>query len=697
MGKSKSSRSRSRTKLRQQSWPSIPQSMAAAVAAAAADEDKQLINIHGYGGGGGGGGSVGGDGSGQLLAEIRQKLVSSKPADRHFGANMIVQSMTNFDNYTDTELKQLVRTLSPLCLDRAENCRNAATDSLCYLSSLSDRLCDLMVAADVMTPIAELFGQHFAATDYWTKQDNNTNGSRHLSRQLSDQIYINCCRLVANLCCTSVKAIDIFNKSAKLLTQILVNGLRAVVDPSISEVAIASAQCISVVSEDNRLPELYVTENVDFIRQLMQCPTATTTTVGDNSSTTLYLAVLCAQIAYNMTTTTTTAATIDDTSPALDVIFAVIDNVLSRPCHTDITDLATNIQQFLDTNKDIDNLRDNYRNVKNLILAKRSALELIANIIGGSGDDEAVDDDEDMDYSDCDDDGIDDDDVVVESGDIDDVDDDNKRLASGLSPKIESMIVAMGLIDKIGQHLCPLDRQLSDKLSATGFGTEIVECIQTIQLCSMTCLHNLVDCMSKQFSRTSLLNEQIWRYIYSIVFGDNNTHQNDIPVHQQCNQQLLEESVNTMRALVAGNQQLSLSVSDLDKLWANCLRLQQWTTGDGCSMAYKINVINLMSLCGQRSEDIGFIERLTELLLSGLVSAAGDLVVRAELIDALIDMHSEDHKTDPVLIKLNLISRLKSAALVFRKEVNNSRSAKSSPIVSTVHMNVMPFIKYNYY
>ena len=147
-----------------------------------------------------------------LLTEIKTKLVSGRPAERHLAADMISSSMANFDNYTDKELIELIRILSPICLDRVENCRNAAIDSLwysmssittnwslnwstisltSYLSSISDRVCDLMVGADVMTPLITLFNKFFGSDAFiWSKTQKS---------ELISQIYVNSCRLLTNL------------------------------------------------------------------------------------------------------------------------------------------------------------------------------------------------------------------------------------------------------------------------------------------------------------------------------------------------------------------------------------------------------------------------------------------------------------------------------------------------------------------
>jgi hypothetical protein len=68
--------------------------------------------------------------SDELLDEIMCKLTSGKPSERHLGAEMISNSISNLDNYKKEQLVQLIRTLSPLCCDRAHNCRYAAVDAL---------------------------------------------------------------------------------------------------------------------------------------------------------------------------------------------------------------------------------------------------------------------------------------------------------------------------------------------------------------------------------------------------------------------------------------------------------------------------------------------------------------------------------------------------------------------------------------
>ncbi|CAG2172249.1 unnamed protein product [Oppiella nova] len=621
MGKSK--RKTRLSSLRHQSWPVLP--TGAALVGDNGSDDGIPVPVIGR----------------EVVADIRDKLRSHRPADRHLALDMMCQSMANFDDTPDKDISELIRTVSPMCADRAEKCRLGAADCLwyicvdnhalrhvdvmykrCYLSSLSDRMCDLMISADVMTPLMAAFNQYFSAPDWLA---SSVGPKAHLSAQLKPQIYVNLCRLLTNLCGTSDKALHLFNASN--VWQILVTGMKSWdVD---SEVAIASAQCLSVAAEENPIPGLKSAENIDFIRDLcLKSPL---------NSSQMHLSVLTATMAHDMDVVASGAVTMEQ-------VFTLIDTTLSAQCLPQMRELAVNIQQFVDNEKDIDFLRQNYLNVKNAVLAKRVALELVTNMTGadtgtGSSDEgEGMDcDDEDMEASDADD-------MDSNVGDENDV----KPFESTISEELEVIILGKGLLAKIGDHLCPVDDELRDQLMRHSFGAEIVNCIQSIQLCALICVHNLVDCISPA---KLPISEQLWKYIYNTVF-DNNPGADTDP--------LVEEATNTIRALIARTPGVAISADDLQKLCIYCQK--------SGSVGVKCNVINVMSVCGQRSQDMEFVERVAGMLLQGLESER-DLRLRAELLDALIDIFSEDLRTDAVALRLDLINRMKGPAVLFRKEV----------------------------
>ncbi len=170
--------------------------------------------------------------------------------------------------------------------------------------------------------------------------------------------------------------------------------------------------------------------------------------------------------------------------------------------------------------------------------------------------------------------------------------------------------------------------------------------IESVKQCSLTCIHNLVLCVPNEKLG---INELIWNRIYSIAFYSNEYN-------------LIEESTNTMRAIITRYSDISLSSDELEKLCLIC-------HNKNASNNLKINVIKLMSLLAERSVDLEFIEKISSLLITALQNEV-DLVIRAELLDAFIDIFSEDYKTDTILKKTDLIKKLKECALSFKKEVS---------------------------
>lgn len=165
-----------------------------------------------------------------------------------------------------------------------------------------------------------------------------------------------------------------------------------------------------------------------------------------------------------------------------------------------------------------------------------------------------------------------------------------------------------------------------------------------VQMSSLACIHNLV--LSLPNDKIGI-NIEVWNQICAIVFSN-------------CDSNLIEEATNTMRAMISINKDIILSDEELEKL---CLLCNSSTA----SIAIKVNVIKIMGHLAERSTDLQFIEKVSCLLLEGLKNES-NLVLKAEIFDAIIDIFSEDNKTDAVLKKLDL-NKLKEFAKIFKKEV----------------------------
>lgn len=116
-----------------------------------------------------------------------------------------------------------------------------------------------------------------------------------------------------------------------------------------------------------------------------------------------------------------------------------------------------------------------------------------------------------------------------------------------------------------------------------------------------------------------------------------------------------------MRSILVRFSEIDLSASDIQNLLSVCNKPDVPT-------GVKINVIQIMGILGKRTNDLNFIQTISVMLLVGAHEDV-DVILKAEILDALIDIFSIDDKTDEIAIKLALIPKLKELSKVFCKEV----------------------------
>lgn len=103
------------------------------------------------------------------------------------------------------------------------------------------------------------------------------------------------------------------------------------------------------------------------------------------------------------------------------------------------------------------------------------------------------------------------------------------------------------------------------------------------------------------------------------------------------------------------------------------------TNDDRISCLTKINIIRIMALIStsyvnkwieNKDDSVGqHIEKITNLLLNGYRSNP-DLVLRAEVLDSLIDIYSDDNSlTNKIIKNMNLLSILNDLSSQYRREV----------------------------
>lgn len=172
----------------------------------------------------------------------------------------------------------------------------------------------------------------------------------------------------------------------------------------------------------------------------------------------------------------------------------------------------------------------------------------------------------------------------------------------------------------------------------------ILNRIYKLQRRALICIHNFVLSFPKKLS----LNNEILKKICDLIFESNE-------------QSLFEDGTESLRAIISKSD-LLINCDQLERLFNICNQ-------QGFSSRIKINVVKIMGILAERSNDMQFIEKVIVLFMNTLNSEI-DLNLRAEIFDSLIDVLSEDEKTDSIIKKLLIINQLKELEKKFKKEVN---------------------------
>lgn len=120
---------------------------------------------------------------------------------------------------------------------------------------------------------------------------------------------------------------------------------------------------------------------------------------------------------------------------------------------------------------------------------------------------------------------------------------------------------------------------------------------------------------------------------------------------------------------------MTLSMEDLEAL-VNFSTLHSTSI----SSYTKVNIVRIMATvgsstiarhCAAPTEPVAqLLEKITGLLLAGFRAADADLVLRAEILDSLIDVYSDDNALTTSLFKrMNLLETLKAIAGEYRHQV----------------------------
>lgn len=223
-----------------------------------------------------------------------------------------------------------------------------------------------------------------------------------------------------------------------------------------------------------------------------------------------------------------------------------------------------------------------------------------------------------------------------------------------------------------------------------------------MKMSALTLTHNLIA--SRVVTKEEPLLAPIWDCVYAMAIKSSTakTSKAETPSNSQMEDDQLsemlvevrEEAINVVREfistftgtcscfiffpnifLVSFSLEMTLSMTDLEAL------VSFSTEHSSTISSYtKVNIVRIMATvgsstvarhCAAPTEPVAqLVEQITALLLAGFNSASADLVLRAEILDSLIDVYSDDNALTTSLFKrLNLLGTLKGIAGEYRRQV----------------------------
>jgi len=545
----------------------------------------------------------------------------------------------------------VVKSTAPLVTDPSVVVRHAAVGALRNLSVCGDHdVCEAMVEQDVMTPLVALFKTQYAVG--WQPQKPIEGKIDSVKEIFIDGVYLLC-----NLCESSSKAVRTFNKEQ--LVAHLVPCLN--VEVYGQHVAIAVAQCLHTVSEDNAelVANLCQKENAEIVDRLLDLP------CQDAGST--LLGVLGAGIIFNMNG--------EELSGCSAALLGKLMGVLSNALTVNAIPMVCAVVEKLQTSKE----RDTSEESLNWILsAQQVALEVLINICCSNGDGDNWEDVGSSDASDdvsCDDVDMEDDSPVV-------------KFPLTVSAEVHERIISYGFMEKMLAKIEVPNEDVRKSLQKCEKGRKLYKKLLTLQCRALLGVNNLTTCLDVHDLGGPERLYSLWVSLGQLAFQQTG----------ETGLELLEATTSAMSAIlqklaeIKSTQFEQFSLQDLQKL---CELVQN--APDPRIRANGIRIIgNLGCLLGNSlSPNSSVLIKGIGTFLLDNCNKESELWVESEALDALFDVFAEDH-VDPLLVELGIIEKLKNILPSLKHKINVQRKTLGEhlPIIMTAKTNLVRFINY---
>uniref|UniRef100_U5ENR9 SYO1-like TPR repeats domain-containing protein n=1 Tax=Corethrella appendiculata TaxID=1370023 RepID=U5ENR9_9DIPT len=596
---------------------------------------------------------------------IVEQLQSAAAEDKLCGLQTLSTVCQNTRNIEAILESDLIRIAASLLVDPDTSIRHSTAGALRNLSIISIEICEFMVEQDVLTPLLALLNS-YTTTDWHPIFDKT------LQNQMDEKsdTFLQAVNLVWNLCESTALALNCFNQTQ--LLQSFVKCLNWEVYGL--DIAIAVAQCLLVISEDNSVAWKILVNYGNELSTLLSLE-------GNHQNT--ILRTVSAGILANVPALSATYlnAIIIALGKTLDVdhrsVLCNLTSTLPLLNQKDVLELeVTDDVQFDDESEADGNVRRRKDDLPNeielevkhvgwLLLAQRIAAEILTNVCSND-DDEWKDEMDDENLSDAE---------SVNDYDADACKE-NVINSDRLPVEILEAIKSLSIVEKLWKKVQPLPENVLQILRENE--KNLLKRVTSLKVSSLLCLHNLCISISTEDLGGPEALYNVWIDLGQQVFqGDQDV-------------KTLEASTSLMRAAL---EHLRKS-ADLFKQMSNS-DLQLMLSGvQNCQDAeIRANWLRMLGILGCLLPE-HLVKNITEFILNTCLKEE-EIWTLSEATDALMDIFS-DNDWLKIIYDLNMVLKCKELEKILKTKTKQSKRELNDryPAVCTVKTNLSRFCKY---
>uniref|UniRef100_A0A182MGU5 SYO1-like TPR repeats domain-containing protein n=1 Tax=Anopheles culicifacies TaxID=139723 RepID=A0A182MGU5_9DIPT len=606
--------------------------------------------------------------SGTPVEAIVEQLESAVVEEKICGLQSLATICQGEANVAELVRNNVIRIAASLLVDPDQSVRHATAGALRNLSVISVELCEFMVDQDVLTPLLALLIR-FPSNGQWTPLFD-----KNMQDQMDEHsdTFLHAVNLLWNLCESTSDAVNAFNQS-----QLLENFV-SFLDYNVYglEIAIAVAQCLLVVSEDNASSWRVLSNHGAELASLL------TIQVEDN--TTLMLRALAAGIIGNVPVllSSHTSKVLICVSKTLEMnhrsALGNLTSMLPLEQQKDVVDLeVTDDVVFDDETEAQSHLRRRradlptageltVRDVGRLLQAQRIAAEILTNICSSEDDWQSDSNDNDNNGSDAE--SVYDYDTNGLNESVENTD--------KISVEVLEAIKSLALVEKLWQKAQPVAENVYQILAESEQST--LKKLDALRISAMLCLHNLCNNISTDDLGGPTAVYNVWIDLGQQVFQG------------QRNEKLLEASTSLMRAAL---EHLRKSPELFQQMTENDLQLML-SGVTGCEdIEIRANWLRMLGILGCLLPE-SHVKVIIDFVLNTCANEA-DVWVLSEALDSMMDIFA-DNDWHSIMHELGMITKCKQLDRIMREKLKRDKRQLGDrfPAVSTVRTNLGRFCKY---